>query len=216
MKFEAARRSMVDSQLRPNKVTDRALLDAMESIPREEFVPEAYRAAAYVDEDVPLGNRRYLLEPMVLARLIQAASVTGSDVVLDVGCATAYGVAVLSRLASTVVGLECDKALAARANSLLARLGLDNATVLEGPLEQGVPRQAPYDVIVVEGMADEVPRPLLDQLADGGRLVAVVRERGLGRAALFLRGGGGISTRILFDAAVFPLPGLQREPGFVF
>ena len=143
MKFEAARRSMVDSQLRPNKVTDQALLDAMAAIPREQFVPEAFRAAAYVDEDVPLGNGRFLLEPMVLGRLIQTAAPTRSDLVLDVGSTTGYGAAVLSRLAATVVGLEIDGAMADRANSALAALGVANAMILQGPLEQGVPRQAP-------------------------------------------------------------------------
>jgi protein-L-isoaspartate(D-aspartate) O-methyltransferase len=216
MKFEAARRSMVDSQLRPNKVTDQALLDAMAAIPREQFVPEAFRAAAYVDEDVPLGNGRFLLEPMVLGRLIQTAAPTRSDLVLDVGSATGYGAAVLSRLAATVVGLEIDGAMADRANSALAALGVANAMILQGPLEQGVPRQAPYNVIVIEGLADEVPPMLLGQLADGGRLVAVVRDRGVGRAMLFTRNGEIVSTRVLFDASVSKLPGLQCQPGFVF
>jgi protein-L-isoaspartate(D-aspartate) O-methyltransferase len=216
MKFEAARRSMVDSQLRPNKVTDQALLDAMAVIPREQFVPAAFRAAAYVDEDVPLGNGRFLLEPMVLGRLIQAAAPTRSDSVLDVGSATGYGAAVLSRLAATVVGLEIDGPMADRANSELSALGIANAMILQGPLEQGVPRQAPYNVIVIEGLADEVPPMLLGQLADGGRLVGVVRDRGVGRAMLLTRNGEIISTRVLFDASVSMLPGLQCQPGFVF
>jgi len=216
MKFEAARRSMVDSQLRPNKVTDQALLDAMAVIPREQFVPAAFRAAAYVDEDVPLGNGRFLLEPMVLGRLIQAAAATRGDSVLDVGSATGYGAAVLSRLAATVVGLEIDGPMADRANSELSALGIASAMILQGPLEQGVPRQAPYNVIVIEGLADEVPPMLLGQLADGGRLVGVVRDRGVGRAMLFTRNGEIISTRVLFDASVSMLPGLQCQPGFVF
>lgn len=216
MKFEAARRSMVDSQLRPNKVTDQALLDAMAVIPREQFVPDAFQAAAYVDEDVPLGNGRFLLEPMVLGRLIQAAAPSRNDTFLDVGSATGYGAAVLSRLAASVVGLEIDGAMADRANSVLSTLGLANAMILQGPLEQGVPRQAPYNGIVVEGLADEVPPTLLGQLADGGRLVAVVRDRGVGRAMLFTRNGEITSTRMLFDASVSMLPGLQSQPGFVF
>ena len=216
MKFEAARRSMVDSQLRPNKVTDQALLDAMAIIPREQFVPDAFRSAAYVDEDVPLGSGRFLLEPMVLGRLIQAAAATRGDSVLDVGSATGYGAAVLARLAATVVGLEFDGPMADRANSALSALGIGNAMILQGPLEQGVPRQAPYNVIAIEGLADEVPPMLLGQLADGGRLVGVVRDRGVGRAMLLTRNGEKISTRVLFDASVSMLPGLQRQPGFVF
>jgi len=216
MMFEAARRSMIDSQLRPNKVTDQALLDAMAVVPREEFVPGAYRSVAYVDEDVPLGNRRCLLEPMVLGRLIQAAAPAKSDKVLDVGSATGYGVAILSRLAAQVVGLEFDGALADRANAALSALGVGNALVLQGPLEQGVPHQAPFNAIVIEGLADFVPQMLLDQLAEGGRLVGIVRDRGVGRAMLCTRNAGVTSVRALFDAAVTPLPGLQREAGFVF
>ncbi|MFM9844646.1 MAG: protein-L-isoaspartate O-methyltransferase family protein [Dongiaceae bacterium] len=207
---------MVDSQLRPNKVTDQALLDAMAAIPREQFVPAAIQAVAYADEDVPLGNGRFLLEPMVLGRLIQAAAPSPGDSVLDVGSATGYGAAVLSRLAATVVGLEIDGAMADRANSELSALGIANAIVLQGPLEQGVPRQAPYNVIVIEGLADGVPPMLLAQLADGGRLTAVVKDRGVGRAMLFARSGEVISTRMLFDASVSMLPGLQSQPGFVF
>lgn len=216
MMFEAARRSMIDSQLRPNKVTDQALLDAMAVIPREQFVPEAYRSVAYVDEDVPLGNRRYLLEPMVLARLIQAAAPAGNDKVLDVGSATGYGPAILSRLAAEVVGLEFDGALADRANAALSALGVGNAMVLQGPLEQGVPHRAPFNAIVIEGLADFVPQMLLDQLAEGARLAGIVRDRGVGRAMLYTRNAGVTSARALFDAAVAPLPGLQREAGFVF
>lgn len=207
---------MVDSQLRPNKVTDQQLLDAMAVIPREQFVPDAFRAAAYVDEDVPLGKSRFLLEPMVLGRLIQAVAPSQSDIVLDIGSATGYGAAVLSRLTATVVGLELDGAMADQANATLSALGIANAMILQGPLEQGVPRQAPFNVIVIEGLADELPPLLLDQLADGGRLAGVVRDRGVGRAMLFARSGDTISTRVLFDASVALLPGLQRQPGFVF
>jgi protein-L-isoaspartate(D-aspartate) O-methyltransferase len=216
MKFEAARRSMIDSQLRPNKVTDQALLDAMAVVPREQFVPRAMQAAAYVDEDLPLGNGRYLLEPMVLARLIQAAAPSSADCVLDIGSATGYGVAVLSRLVRTVVGLEVDGALADRANADLSSFGVSNAMVLQGPLEQGVPRQAPYDAIVVEGLGDALPPLLLNQLADGGRLVGVFRDRGVGRAMLYARNGDAVSARVLFDASVALLPGFERQPDFVF
>jgi protein-L-isoaspartate(D-aspartate) O-methyltransferase len=216
MKFEAARRSMIDSQLRPNKVTDQALLDAMAVVPREEFVPAAYHSVAYVDEDVPLGNRRCLLEPMVLARLIQATAPTKSDRVLGVGSATGYGVAIMSYLASEVVGLEFDSALADRANTLLSARGIGNALVLQGPLEQGVPPRAPFNAIIIEGMGDFVPPMLLDQLANGGRLAGIVRDRGVGRAMIYTRNAGAVSARALFDASVAPLPGLQRDPGFVF
>lgn len=217
MDFAVARASMVESQLRTNKVWEPRLLAAFEAMPREDFVPRAIRAVAYVDEDVPLGGGRYILEPMVLARLIQTAAIAPSDLVLEVGSATGYATAILARLAATVVALESDAELSARAAESLAGLGIDNVVAVEGPLSEGYGEQAPYNVIVINGAAAEVPAALHDQLADGGRLVAVVKARaGLGRATLVQRIGESVSSRILFDAGTPLLPGFEPTPGFVF
>jgi len=216
MDFAAVRQNMVDRQVRTNKVTDDAVLEALGQIPRELFVPEGLRAAAYVDEDVPLGHGRYLIEPMVFARLLQAAEPRRPDLVLDLGCGSGYSTAVLSRLANMVVALECDRTLARRTSAALTELSIDNAMVVEGPLEQGWPAQAPYNVIVLGGAAERVPEVILDQLAEGGRLVGVEMRGGVGRAVLYLRRRGVVSCRPLFDAAVPTLPGLAAEPSFVF
>ncbi len=216
MDFAAARRNMVDRQLRTNKVTDEAVLEALMQVPRERFVLDGLRGAAYVDEDLPLGNGRFLIEPMVFGRLLQAAAVRRSDLVLDVGCGTGYSAAVLSRLATMVVALECDGALARRTGAALAELSIDNAVVVEGPLEQGWPAQAPYDLILLGGAAEPMPEGLMAQLAEGGRLVGVEMRGGIGRAVLYLRRRGVVSARTLFDAAVPVLPGLAAEPSFVF
>jgi protein-L-isoaspartate(D-aspartate) O-methyltransferase len=216
MDYAAARRNMVETQLRPNKVTNEALLDALGAVPRERFVPEALRGIAYVDEDIPLAGGRCLMEPMALARLLQLAEVRPGDAVLDIGCGTGYTAAVLARLARSVVAIECDKELATRATATLADLGATNVTVLEGELGQGAPRQAPFDVIFIEGSVDAVPAPIVEQLADRGRLVTVVRQQGIGRATLMARLGGGVSSRVAFDAAVPPLPGFEAQPSFVF
>ncbi len=215
--FAAMRHNMVENQIRTNRVTDPRVIDAMDTVPRELFAPKAMRALAYIDEDIQVAPGRYLLEPMVMARLLQAAEIGADDVVLDIGCATGYGPALLARLAASVVGLECDAALADKASALLAELGVDNAAVVTGPLEEGYPKQAPYDVILIEGAVDEVPRAITDQLAEGGRLATVVNAAGpVGRATVLLRMHGVISRRPVFDAAVPLLPGFRKEPDFVF
>ena len=215
--FAAARLNMVGSQLRTNKVTDLALIEAFETVPRERFVPEPLRGIAYVDEDVPLGGGRFVMEPMILARLLQAARPGPDDIALDIGCGTGYGTAILSRLTATVVALESDAALAAAANQVLSGLEFDNAVVVEGKLTEGYPKQAPYNVILLSGAVAEVPPAIGAQLAEGGRLVTVVEAgTGLGRATLMQRDSGVISSRVLYDAAVPLLPGFEAEPGFVF
>lgn len=215
--FAAARANMVECQVRPNKVTDSRLLAAMAAVPRERFVPEGLAGHAYVDDDIAVAPGRYLMEPMVLARLLQAAAIEDGDVVLDIGCATGYSTAILARLAATVVALESDEALAETAIELLTGLDADNSAVVGGEHAAGYAAQAPYDVIVLEGAVEQVPEALGEQLAEGGRLVAVVTGGGrVGKATLMLRVRGVLSSRILFDAAVPPLPGFAIERGFVF
>jgi protein-L-isoaspartate(D-aspartate) O-methyltransferase len=217
MDYRAARHSMVESQLRTNRVTDPALIAALESVPRELFVPKQMAGGAYIDGIIPIGNRRALMEPMVFGRLVQGASVTSTDVVLDIGCASGYSAAVLSPLASTVVALESDSELAGRASAALASLKVDNVAVVTGTLSDGDAAHGPYDAIIVEGQIPSVPPGLLDQLADGGRLVAVVDDgEGLGRATLFIRNGATISHRVLFDAVAPRLPSFVAPAKFTF
>jgi protein-L-isoaspartate(D-aspartate) O-methyltransferase len=212
----SARRHMVDSQLAPNKVTDARIKAAMGAVPRERFVPKAYTGVAYMDEDIPCAPGRFLMEPMVFARLLQAAEIGAQELVLDVGCGTGYSVAVLARLAGTVVGLESDKTLSARAGTLLSELGVDNAAVVQGGLEAGLPDQGPFNVILLEGAIEREPDRLLAQLAEGGRLLAVMRGYGVGKAMLWLRQRGRVLSRVLFDASVPRLPGFAAARGFVF
>jgi protein-L-isoaspartate(D-aspartate) O-methyltransferase len=216
MDYAAARTNMVESQIRTNRVIDEGLLEAFASLPRERFVPPSFRGRAYVDEDVPVGGGRYLMEPMVLARLLQIAAIEPGDIVLDVGCATGYAAAVMARLANTVVAVESDKALIAQATQTLAELGIDNVAILEGRLTEGCPKQAPYNVILVDGAVEFVPPAILDQLAEGGRLVTVLGQGAPRRATLMERIGGTVSSRPLFEASVAPLPGFSRDPGFIF
>jgi protein-L-isoaspartate(D-aspartate) O-methyltransferase len=216
MDYAAARQNMVESQIRPNRVIDEAVIAAFASLPRERFVPLPLRGIAYVDQDMALGKGRFLMEPMVLARLIQAAGVGPTDIALDVGCGTGYSAAVLSRLANTVVAVEEDKDLLVQATANFAALSIDNIALLEGALVQGSPKQAPYNVILIDGAVDEVPAALLGQLAEGGRLVTVLGPHSPRRATLIEKISGTIARRPLFEAAVASLPGFVAEPGFVF
>jgi protein-L-isoaspartate(D-aspartate) O-methyltransferase len=215
--FEAARAHMIESQLRPNKVTDARLLAAFSQIRRERFVPEHLRAVAYVDEDLPLGRGRYLIEPMVAARLLQTLAVVPTDTALVVGAGTGYEAALLGLLTRAVAALEEDAELARLARAALVDHRIASVKVVEGPLRDGCRASAPYDVILFGGAVPEVPQPIVAQLAEGGRLAAVVRAEGsVGRATLTMRTGGGIARRVIFDAATPLLPSLLPQPAFVF
>jgi len=220
--FVELRRSMVDGQVRTNDVTDHRIVGAMLEIPREKFVPSALRALAYIDDDIVIrpaeGNTpaRYLVEPMILARLVQLADIDEKDHVLDVGTGTGYSAALLSSLAQQVVALEEDAGLAASANATLAELGIGNAAVVQGPLVAGWPSEADYDVILINGAVEVIPPTFFSQLKDGGRLIAVVGYGGAGRACVYTKVAGQVSERVAFNAAVRPLPGFNAAPRFVF
>lgn len=215
--YSAARLNMVEGQIRPNKVTDQRVVDAFLAVPRDQFVPDSLRGVAYVDKSIPVSKGRYLLEPMVLARLLNDARIEATDMVLDVGTGTGYSAAVLGRLAATVVALESDSELAAFANQAMQTQGVDNAAVMHGPLNAGWAKQAPYNVIILEGAVAAVPAALLDQLAEGGRLLGVVLpESGQGVARLYQKNGGQVSSRILFDASAALLPGFEAKADFQF
>ncbi len=214
--FTAARRHMVDSQLRPNKVNDPRIVDAMLAVPREAFVPPAYRGVAYMDDDVPLAPGRSLLEPLVLARLLQFAEPGPDDIALDVGGGTGYSAAILSRLVARVVAVESDAALTAETPKVLAALGAGNVTLVTGALEQGAAGKGPYSLILLNGAVDFIPDELQRQLADGGRLLAVLANDGVGEAVMVRRTGDLFPRRPLFNANSGRLPGFRREAGFVF
>ena len=216
--FDAARKNMVDCQLRTNAITDKAVLAAMGAVPREAFVPKTLCEVAYVDEDIELGDGRYLIEPLVLARLLQAARVTQGDAALVIGCGSGYAAAVLARLASSVVAVEANADRVAAISTLLSELGCDNVAVVAGDLADGYGAQAPYNVILFSGAVACVPDKIAEQLDEGGRLVSVVDEAcdGLGRAVLVTRHAGTLSERSVHDASTPVLPAFARQDGFVF
>ena len=216
--FADARRHMVDGQIRPNDVTDLRVLAAMLEVPRERFAPPAATSIAYLDLDLPVGEgasaSRRLLKPMVLAKLFNAAEIKPTDRVLDVGCVTGYAAALLARLAGEVVALEQDAGLAKTAKAALS--SLPNVTVVSGPLVEGWPQGAPYDLIVLEGATEIEPQAFLRQLKDGGRLVCVLGSGPGAAAMLYRRSGDELGGRPVFSAAAAVLPGFVKPPAFAF
>jgi len=218
--FAIARQKMVDGQVRTADVTDHRILDAMLALPREEFVPAARRALAYLDLDLDVAEGgpapRCLIKPMLLAKLLQAAEIRAGDNVLIVGCATGYAAAVAARLAGKVTATERDQALAAKARDALSRVGLSNVTVKVAEPPAGDAADAPYDVILLNGATEIAPETLCGQLRDRGRLVGVFAASRPPRATIVTRSHGDFGHRTLFDASAPVLPGLERVPAFVF
>jgi len=210
--FSVQRRNMIEAQIRANDVTDPRIQAAMTDVPRERFVPPEKRALAYADIPVEVSPGRYLLDPRTFAKLLELADVRPEDKVLDVGCATGYSAAVIARLAKKVFALEQDAELVC----LASELGTPNMEVVQGALDQGHKQRAPFDVIFVNGAIQEPPETLLSQLAEGGRLVAVVADGTAGKAQLFVREHGRIGGRPGFDASVPTLVGFSKSVGFRF
>jgi protein-L-isoaspartate(D-aspartate) O-methyltransferase len=214
--FSAERRHMVDGQVRTADVTDLRIITAMLEVPREHFVPPVATSLAYLDHDLAVGegNARRLLKPMVLAKLIHAADISGSDRVLDVGCATGYAAAVLARIAGQVVALEQDASLAKMAKAALS--SVPNVSVVSGTLVDGWKQGAPYDIILLEGATEVEPQAFCSQLKDGGRLICVLGLAPGAKAMLYRRSGEEMGGRAIFDASAALLPGFAKLPVFAF
>ncbi|KZL21817.1 Protein-L-isoaspartate O-methyltransferase [Pseudovibrio axinellae] len=216
--FAEQRTLMVDNQLRTNDITDLRIIGAMGKVPREKFVPEKFQELAYIDEDVCVddGGERKMLKPHIFGRLVQLAEISDKDVVLVVGAASGYGVAVVSYLAESVVGLEVDLALCEAASANLEQLGIENAAVIDGQLSDGYAADAPYDVILVNGSVDELPEALTSQMKEEGRLVVVEGEGNAGVAKLYTKSGANVSSRFAFNAHASALPGFEKPEVFEF
>jgi len=212
----AARRHMVDGQIRTADVSNPNLLAAMQTVPRELFVPPAMAAQAYCDGDVSLGHGRALLRPIVLGKLIQGVDLRPRDHVLDIGCGTGYSAAVLAQMGATVVALEEDPDLARHAEAALAKTNSEQVTVVRGPLTAGWPAAAPYDLILLDGAVEVAPDSLGRQLKPTGRLAAVFGRGPAAKAMIYRLSEGHLLGRPIFDAAAPLLPGFSAPPAFVF
>jgi protein-L-isoaspartate(D-aspartate) O-methyltransferase len=221
--WAAQRLNMVDSQVRPSDITDRRIIRAMGTVPREAFVPAALQAIAYMDNPVPLGRGtggRTLMEPRLFAKLLQLAEVPDRGHVLDVGTGTGYGLAVLAAMGLKATGVEEDAALAVSARTALERAFPDKSAgplpqVRSGALTAGFAEAGPYDAIILSGSVARVPAGLLDQLKSGGRLVAVAGPGPNGKATVWLRSGTTYGQREAFDASAATLPGFGTQAGFM-
>lgn len=220
MDYQSARENMVDCQVRTCDVTNHELLSAMLSVPREAFVPEDKIQLAYIDEDISLSklgvDGRYLMQAASFARLAQVAEVDENDIVLVVGAGTGYSSAVLSLLSSSVVAIESDDALVEFSSRKLSENGFSNVAVLKSDMTQGFQKEAPYDVIFIDGAIEVLPQTLLEQLAEGGRLVCVMGTGNAAVAKLYCLEDGIISQREIMNCAIHPLPGFEQAHEFSF
>jgi len=205
---------MVDTQVRPSDVTKFPIIEAMLSVPRELYVPEDRREAAYVGENLPLGGGRVLLEARTMAKLLDALDLRPGELVLDLGCGLGYSTAVMARLVGTVVGVEDDEGLAADAQRLLSEEGVDNALVVTGPLVAGSAKHAPYDAITIQGGVEELPEAVVGQLKDGGRIGAVFMDGPLGVAKVGYKSDGKVTWRAAFNATAPLLDGFRKARAF--
>lgn len=214
--LSAARRAMVDCQVRPSDVTRYALIEAMLWAPREQFVPRSKREIAYAETDIEVADGRFLLAPRTLAKMIEAADVGPTDLVLDLAPATGYSTAVLSRVAEAVVAVEPDEALVKQASAALDALEVDNAAITAGDPTAGDAVHGPFDVIFVNGAVQQLPEALFQQMKPGSRLVAIVEEGGTGKCLRYTRAGDGVSKRYMFDAQAPSLDEFRSDTGFTF
>ncbi|WP_282127344.1 protein-L-isoaspartate O-methyltransferase family protein [Roseobacter litoralis] len=214
--FLSRRTMMVDTQVRPSDVTKFPIIDAMLTIPREEFVPAAQREAAYMGENLQIGAGRVILEPRTLAKMLDALDVSVDELVLDVGSALGYSAAVIARMAEAVVAVEEDEALASEAQEALSMAGVDNVIVHVAPLAEGAAQHGPYDVVIVQGGVVEFPQALADQLNEGGRVACIFMKGALGEVRIGHKQNGKITWRMAFNAGAPILPGFARAAEFQF
>ena len=213
--FAALRTVMVDTQVRTQDVTKFNIIEAMLSVAREAYLPEAQRAVAYVGGDVTLDGGRVVLEPRNQGKMLDALDVQPDEMVLDLGCGLGYPAAVLAHLSEAVVAVEEVESLASEAQGILGEQGVDNVAVIEGPLAEGSAKHGPYDVIVIEGGVETIPAALIDQLKDGGRIAAIFMDGPLGECRIGHKLDGKMNWRMAFNATAPVLPGFTKASGFV-
>ena len=209
---------MLESQIRPNKVIDELVLSAFLEIPRELFVQKSMRDIAYIDEDLPLSNGRYLIEPMVLARMVQSLELKVSDNVMIIGVGTGYSTAIISKIVTSVIGVESRSPLIQKAENNLAQLEITNTVLFKERLQEGYSKEAPYNAILIDGGVSEVPSSILNQLADDGKLVSIYRSENtaVGEASIWMRSGKKFSRKCLFNAQVPTLDEFKEKQEFLF
>ena len=212
--YKTRRKIMVDTQIRPSDVTKFPIIDAFLSVPREKFVPDGKREAAYIGENFQIGHSRVILEPRTLAKLLDALDIQNDELVLDIGSGLGYSSAIISLIAEVVIAIEDDSTLASEAEEILSEIGADSVVVEVNKLEEGAPEHGPYDVIIIQGGVEEIPGSILKQLKNGGRVGAIFIEEGLGTAKIGFKSNDKINWRYSFNAAAPVLPGFFKQKDF--
>ena len=212
--YKKRRKIMVDTQIRPSDVTKFPIIDAFLSVPREKFVPDGKREAAYIGENFQIGHSRVILEPRTLAKLLDALDIQNDELVLDIGSGLGYSSAIISLIAEVVIAIEDDSTLASEAEEILSEIGADSVVVEVNKLEEGAPEHGPYDVIIIQGGVEEIPDSILKQLKNGGRVGAIFIEKGLGTAKIGFKLSDKINWRYSFNAAAPVLPGFFKQKDF--
>jgi len=205
---------MVDTQIRPADVTKFPIIEAMLQVRREVFVPDNLNETAYADAILDLGHGRVILEPRTFAKMLDAVDIQGNELVLDIGCGLGYSSAVIGKFSEAVVSIEENEAMAAEAEANLAAEGCLNVAVVQGSLAQGAAQHAPFDVIVVQGAVERMPAALIEQLAEGGRIVAVFSQKGQGAVRVGYKTDGQMSWRFACNAFAPVLKGFMAERSF--
>ena len=213
--YQTRRKIMVDTQIRPSDVTKFPIIEAFLSVPREKFVPDGKREAAYIGENFKIGQSRVILEPRTLAKLLDALDIRNDELVLDIGPGLGYSSAVISPMAEVVIAVEDDSSMASEAEEILTEVGADNVVIQIGKLEDGAPEHGPYDVIILQGGVEKIPSSILKQLKNGGRVGAIFVEEGLGTAKIGFKLNDKINWRYSFNAAAPVLPGFFKQKDFV-
>lgn len=212
--FARRRTIMVDTQVRPSDVTKFPIIDAMLSVPREAFVPNALQEAAYAGENLEIAPGRILLDPRTFAKILEAVNIQPTDMVLDVGAGLGYSSAIAGHLAEAVIALEDSAEMVGEAEAALAAVGVDNVAVVEGALNEGAAKHGPYDVILIQGGVEEVPETLIDQLKDGGRIAAIFEDGRLGTVRVGHKSDGGVSWRYAFNGDAPLVAGFAKASAF--
>ncbi|MBC8408647.1 MAG: protein-L-isoaspartate O-methyltransferase [Rhodobacteraceae bacterium] len=213
--FTERRIAMVDTQVRPSDVTKFPIIDAMLKISREQFLPNNLRSIAYIGDHISLKNNRVLLDPRIFAKMLDALELKTGELVLVIGCGNGYGVAVMSQIAEAVVGID-EPDMCSDAEECLASQEIDNAYIVEGVLNLGNKKHGPYDSVFIEGGVEEIPMAIIEQLKDGGRMVALFADGIVGRVMLGIKKGKNINWRFEFNAMAPILNGFEKEKEFNF
>ncbi|UOA26713.1 protein-L-isoaspartate O-methyltransferase [Pseudosulfitobacter sp. DSM 107133] len=212
--YEMRRTMMVDTQVRPSDVTKFPIIEAMLSVAREDFVPVAQREAAYMGENIDLGQERVVLEPRTLAKMLDFLDIGNDDLVLDVGAGMGYSSAVIAHMAEAVVAVEEDEDMAREAQEALTVAGADNVALHTGPLVEGAAQHGPYDVVIIQGGVTHVPDTLIAQIKDGGRIGCLFMDGALGEVRVGYKIDGRMSWRNAFNAGAPVLPGFEAHSKF--